>query len=29
VLENGRIVVAGSGHELLNDERVRLAYLGL
>jgi branched-chain amino acid transport system ATP-binding protein len=29
VLENGRIVVAGSGHELLNDERVRRAYLGL
>ena len=29
VLENGRIVVAGSGHELLNDHRVRRAYLGL
>ena len=29
VLENGRIVVAGSGHELLNDARVRRAYLGL
>ena len=29
VLENGRIVVAGSGHELLNDQRVRRAYLGL
>ena len=29
VLENGRIVVAGSGHELLNDQRVRRAFLGL
>jgi branched-chain amino acid transport system ATP-binding protein len=29
VLETGRIVLAGSGHELLNDERVRHAYLGL
>jgi len=29
VLENGRIVMSGSGHELLNDERVRRAYLGL
>jgi branched-chain amino acid transport system ATP-binding protein len=29
VLESGRIVRAGSGHELLNDARVRLAYLGL
>jgi branched-chain amino acid transport system ATP-binding protein len=29
VLENGRIVLAGSGNALLNDERVRLAYLGL
>jgi branched-chain amino acid transport system ATP-binding protein len=29
VLENGRIVVAGSGRELLNDQRVRRAYLGL
>jgi branched-chain amino acid transport system ATP-binding protein len=29
VLENGRTVVAGSGHELLNDQRVRRAYLGL
>lgn len=28
VLENGRIVLAGVGHELLNDERVREAYLG-
>jgi branched-chain amino acid transport system ATP-binding protein len=29
VLENGRIVMRGSGHELLNDDRVRQAYLGL
>ena len=29
VLENGRIVVAGSGDELLNDQRVRRAYFGL
>jgi branched-chain amino acid transport system ATP-binding protein len=29
VLENGRIVMSGSGTELLNDERVRRAYLGL
>jgi branched-chain amino acid transport system ATP-binding protein len=29
VLENGRIVVAGSGRELLNDQRVHRAYLGL
>jgi branched-chain amino acid transport system ATP-binding protein len=29
VLENGRMVAAGSGHELLNDQRVRRAYLGL
>jgi len=28
VLENGRIVLAGAGQELLNDERVREAYLG-
>jgi branched-chain amino acid transport system ATP-binding protein len=28
VLENGRIVLAGSGEELLADERVRRAYLG-
>jgi branched-chain amino acid transport system ATP-binding protein len=28
VLENGRIVLAGAGQELLNDERVRAAYLG-
>jgi len=29
VLENGRIVVAGRGADLLNDERVKGAYLGL
>ena len=29
VLENGRIVMSGSGKELLSDERVRQAYLGL
>jgi branched-chain amino acid transport system ATP-binding protein len=29
VLENGRIVMAGSGTELLAEERVRRAYLGL
>ncbi len=29
VLENGRIVLAGSGAELLGDARVREAYLGL
>ena len=29
VLENGRIVMSGSGNELLHDERVRRAYLGL
>ena len=29
VLENGRITLAGSGAELLNDDRVRQAYLGL
>ncbi len=29
VLENGRIAMAGSGAELLGDERVRQAYLGL
>ncbi|KRW62302.1 ABC transporter ATP-binding protein [Pseudomonas sp. TTU2014-080ASC] len=28
VLENGHIVMQGSGHELLNDPRVRDAYLG-
>ncbi len=29
VLENGRITLAGSGTDLLNDDRVRQAYLGL
>jgi branched-chain amino acid transport system ATP-binding protein len=29
VLENGRIVASGSGAELLQDDRVRQAYLGL
>jgi len=29
VLENGRIVMSGSGKELLSNDRVRLAYLGL
>ena len=29
VLENGRIVLSGSGQQLLDDERVRRAYLGL
>jgi branched-chain amino acid transport system ATP-binding protein len=29
VLENGRIVLEGSGEELLADDRVRKAYLGL
>ncbi|MGH7855496.1 MAG: ABC transporter ATP-binding protein [Candidatus Binatia bacterium] len=29
VLENGRIVMSGSGHELLGNDRVRQAYLGL
>ncbi len=29
VLENGRIVLTGSGEELLRDDRVREAYLGL
>jgi branched-chain amino acid transport system ATP-binding protein len=29
VLENGRIVASGSGSDLLNDERVRQAYLGM
>jgi branched-chain amino acid transport system ATP-binding protein len=28
VLENGRIVMQGSGHDLLNDPKVRDAYLG-
>jgi branched-chain amino acid transport system ATP-binding protein len=29
VLENGRVAMAGSGAELLGDDRVRQAYLGL
>jgi branched-chain amino acid transport system ATP-binding protein len=29
VLENGRIVMNGTGAELLNDDRVRQAYLGI
>ena len=29
VLENGRITLTGSGAELLTDDRVRSAYLGL
>jgi branched-chain amino acid transport system ATP-binding protein len=29
VLENGRVTLAGSGEELLADDRVRRAYLGL
>ncbi|MGB6797745.1 MAG: ABC transporter ATP-binding protein, partial [Xanthobacteraceae bacterium] len=29
VLENGRITLTGSGAELLSDDRVRSAYLGL
>ena len=29
VLENGRIVLSGRGEELLQDDRVREAYLGL
>ena len=29
VLENGRVVMGGSGEELLHDDRVRQAYLGL
>ena len=29
VLENGRIVTSGTGNELLHDERVRRAYLGM
>ncbi len=29
VLENGRITLAGSGDQLLRDDRVRQAYLGL
>jgi branched-chain amino acid transport system ATP-binding protein len=29
VLENGRITLSGTGAELLADDRVRSAYLGL
>ena len=29
VLENGRVVMRGSGEQLLHDDRVRQAYLGL
>jgi branched-chain amino acid transport system ATP-binding protein len=29
VLENGRITLSGSGADLLADDRVRQAYLGL
>jgi branched-chain amino acid transport system ATP-binding protein len=29
VLENGRIVMAGAGSQLLNDQRLKVAYLGL
>jgi branched-chain amino acid transport system ATP-binding protein len=29
VLENGRVVMSGTGGELLHDDRVRQAYLGL
>jgi branched-chain amino acid transport system ATP-binding protein len=29
VLENGRIVMQGLGPELLGDERLKVAYLGL
>jgi len=29
VLENGRVTLSGSGDELLNDDRVRQAYLGM
>ena len=29
VLENGRVAISGSGNELLHDDRVRRAYLGL
>jgi branched-chain amino acid transport system ATP-binding protein len=29
VLENGHIVMAGAGPQLLNDERLKVAYLGL
>jgi branched-chain amino acid transport system ATP-binding protein len=29
VLENGRIVMQGPGQDLLKDERLKVAYLGL
>jgi branched-chain amino acid transport system ATP-binding protein len=29
VLENGRITLSGTGAELLTDDRVRQAYLGM
>jgi branched-chain amino acid transport system ATP-binding protein len=29
VLENGRVVLSGTGEELLNDEHIRQAYLGI
>jgi branched-chain amino acid transport system ATP-binding protein len=29
VLENGRVVLTGSGQDLLGNEHVRRAYLGL
>jgi branched-chain amino acid transport system ATP-binding protein len=29
VLENGRIVISGTGAALLGDDRVRQAYLGI
>jgi branched-chain amino acid transport system ATP-binding protein len=29
VLENGRVAMSGTGAELLRDDRVRQAYLGL
>ena len=29
VLDNGRIVLEGEGKSLLNDERLKVAYLGL
>jgi branched-chain amino acid transport system ATP-binding protein len=29
VLENGAVALSGDGHELLTDDRVRQAYMGL